>query len=225
MDGVRLRLRADVRHDRDHRRHRASSPPEDHTPRARSACARPARRWKASSSRSSTPTASRLPPGEVGEIATRSASNMVGYWKMAGGDRADHRRRRLAAHRRRRLHGRGRLHLHPRPHQGHDHLRRREHLSGRSRERDLRPPRRRRSRRDRRARRQMGRERSRPSSSRSRARKPPPTRSSTFARERIAGYKIAEDRRLHRRAAAQSVGQDPPPASCASPIGRARPGG
>ena len=56
----------------------------------------------------------------------------------AGGDREDARQRRLAAHRRCRLHGRGRLPLYPRPHQGHDHLRRREHLSRRSRERDLR---------------------------------------------------------------------------------------
>ena len=58
--------------------------------------------------------------------------------ESAGSHRQDARRRRLAAHRRRRLHGRGRLSLHPRPHQGHDHLRRREHLSGRGRERDLR---------------------------------------------------------------------------------------
>ncbi len=56
----------------------------------------------------------------------------------AGGDRQDARQRRLAAHRRRRLHGRGRLPLYPRSHQGHDHLRRREHLSRRSRERGLR---------------------------------------------------------------------------------------
>ena len=28
------------------------------------------------------PTASELPPGEVGEIATRSGSNMAGYWNL-----------------------------------------------------------------------------------------------------------------------------------------------
>ena len=77
--------------------------------------------------------------------------------EQARRDRRTLRRRRLAAHRRCRLHGRGRLSLYPRPHQGHDHLRRRERLSGRSRERDLRSSGRRRSRRDRRARRQMGR--------------------------------------------------------------------
>ena len=46
------------------------------------ACARPARPCPASNLRSSTPTASRLPPGEVGEIATRSGSNMAGYWNL-----------------------------------------------------------------------------------------------------------------------------------------------
>ena len=56
--GVRMRLRADVRHDRDHRHHRRAAA---RGPRraARSACAPPARRCPASSSRSSTPTASR----------------------------------------------------------------------------------------------------------------------------------------------------------------------
>ena len=47
-----------------------------------SACAPPARRCPALNLRSSTPTASRLPPREVGEIATRSGSNMVGYWNL-----------------------------------------------------------------------------------------------------------------------------------------------
>ena len=99
----------------------------------------------------------RLPPGEVGEIATRSGSNMAGYWNLPEATARDHRQGRLAAHRRCRLHGQGRLPLHPRPHQGHDHLRRREHLPRRGRERDLRSPGCRRGRGDRHPRRQMGR--------------------------------------------------------------------
>ena len=79
--GVRLRLRAGLRHDRDHRQHRGACRRKTMS-RGWSGCARPARHCPASSSRSSTPTASRLPPGEVGEIATRSGSNMVGYWNL-----------------------------------------------------------------------------------------------------------------------------------------------
>ena len=82
----------------------------------------------------------KLPPGEVGEIATRSGSNMAGYWNLPEATAKTLDKRRLAAHRRRRLHGPGWLSLYPRPHQGHDHLRRRKHLSRRSRKRDLRPP-------------------------------------------------------------------------------------
>ncbi len=98
-----------------------------------------------------------LPPREVGEIATRSGSNMAGYWNLPEATALDAARRRLAAHRRCRLHGRGRLSLHPRPHQGHDHLRGREHLPRRGRKRAVRSPRCRRGRRDRHSRRKMGR--------------------------------------------------------------------
>jgi acyl-CoA synthetase (AMP-forming)/AMP-acid ligase II len=70
---------------------------------------------------------------------------------------ARRRHRRLDAYGRRRLPRRGRLFLHLRPLEGHDRHRRRERLSSRSGERDLRPPRNRRCRRHRRARRQMGR--------------------------------------------------------------------
>ena len=56
-----------------------------------------------------------------------------------GHGRDDHARR-LAALRRRRLPGRRRLPLHHRPHQGHDHQRRREHLPGRDRARAGRAP-------------------------------------------------------------------------------------
>ena len=79
--GVQMRLRADVRHDRDDRHHRRPCRPRTMS-RGWSACAPPARRCPASSLRSSTPTASRLPPREVGEIATRSGSNMAGYWNL-----------------------------------------------------------------------------------------------------------------------------------------------
>ncbi len=55
-------------------------------------------------------------------------------------DRRGLRRRRLVPHRRRRPADGGRLSLHPRPGQGHDHQRRREHLSRRGRGRARRPP-------------------------------------------------------------------------------------
>ena len=47
-----------------------------------SACARPARRCPALNLRSSIADGKRLPPREVGEIATRSGSNMAGYWNL-----------------------------------------------------------------------------------------------------------------------------------------------
>ena len=56
-----------------------------------------------------------------------------GLLQHAGGHRGGDRRRRLAALRRRRHSGRGRLLPHHRPHQGHDHPRRREHLPARDR--------------------------------------------------------------------------------------------
>ena len=162
-----------------------------------------------------------LPPREVGEIATRSGANMAGYWNLPEATREDDRRRRLAAHRRRRLHGRGRLPLHPRPHQGHDHLRRREHLSGRSRERDLRSSRRRRSRGDRRARRQVGRsgqgrrgDEARQGSHRARTSSPSPAPASPASRRRS---RSTSSRRCRATPRARSCA-----AICASRIGRAR---
>ena len=78
--GVRLRLRAAVRHDRDDRHHRR--------PSARGPCrgagAHALRRQGAARRRACDPrpTASRVPPREVGEVATRSGSNMAGYWNL-----------------------------------------------------------------------------------------------------------------------------------------------
>ena len=99
--------------------------------------------------------------GEVGEVWIRTAQNMKGYWanpkatgdafvdRQAGGPGlVPLRRRRLPA---------GGLPLPARPHQGHDRLRRREHLPGRSRKRADAASGGRRRRRDRRAGRAMGR--------------------------------------------------------------------
>ena len=141
--------------------------------------------------------------------------------EFAGGDRENARQGRLAAHRRRRLHGRGRLSLYPRPHQGHDHLRRREHLSGRSRKRDLRPSRCRRSRRGRRARRKMGRsgqgDRGDEAGQRGDRR---PTSSTSPASASPAS------RRRNRSTSSRRCRAMPPARSCAAicaiPIGRAR---
>ena len=97
-----------------------------------------------------------MAPGKVGEIAVRSPQVMGGYWKLpeatARGDPG-----RLVLHRRCGLPRRGRLSLHLRPREGHDRVGRREHLSGRGRERAVRPSGRRRRRGDRRAGRALGR--------------------------------------------------------------------
>ena len=77
----------------------------------------------------------------AGEIVVRSEANMLGYWRRPGPDAADDARR-LDVDRRHRDLGRRRLRLHRRPRQGHDHLRRREHLLDPGRERDPSPSRR-----------------------------------------------------------------------------------
>ena len=97
-----------------------------------------------------------MPPGKVGEIAVRSPQVMGGYWKLpeatARAVQGDWFFTGDAGY----LDDDG-LPLHLRPREGHDRVRRREHLSGRGRERAVRPSRRRRRRRDRRARRALGR--------------------------------------------------------------------
>ena len=115
---VQVRLRADVRHDRDHRHHRGAAAGRPY--RGAGADALGGQGTAGDRMAILDANGKKLPPREVGEIATRSGSNMAGYWnlpeataKTLGGQ--------MAAHRRRRLHGRRRLCLHPRPRQGHDH--------------------------------------------------------------------------------------------------------
>jgi acyl-CoA synthetase (AMP-forming)/AMP-acid ligase II len=85
--------------------------------------------------------------GEVGEVSIRSRQNMKSYWRNAKAtdqaypEAAMPGARRVVPHGRRRLPARG-LPVHPRPHQGHDHLGRRERAPGRGRERADAAPRR-----------------------------------------------------------------------------------
>ena len=76
-----------------------------------------------------------VPIGTVGELWTRSAQNMLGYWNNPDATASDAHARRLAEVRRRGLPRRRRLHLPVRPGEGHDRLGRREHVPGRGRER------------------------------------------------------------------------------------------
>ena len=80
-----------------------------------------------------------VPRGEVGEIVYRSPMVMKEYWNKPDGDRRGIRRW-LVPLRRPRAPGRGRLLLRRRPPEGHDHLRRREHLLRRGRGRAGRTP-------------------------------------------------------------------------------------
>ena len=158
MERLRLRVHPGVRADRDDRRDHAARPRATTIrPAARSCCGRAASRTRGSRCASSTPRpATDVPDGEVGELWTRSPQNMTGYWANEEATASGDRRRRLVQDRRRRLPRRGRLPVPPRPGQGHDRVGRREHLSGRGRERARQASRRRRRRGDRRARRASG---------------------------------------------------------------------
>jgi acyl-CoA synthetase (AMP-forming)/AMP-acid ligase II len=81
-----------------------------------------------------------LPPGEVGEVITKSDCVMEGYWENPAAKRRDVARR-LAAYRRSRQHRPGRLPDPARPLEGHDHLGRQQHLSARDRGGVAAPPR------------------------------------------------------------------------------------
>ncbi len=83
------------------------------------------------------PDGNEVKRGETGELMIRGPHRDAGLLEPAGGQRGGLHPRRLVPHRRRRAAGRGRLLLYRRPLEGHVHLRRRERLSGRGRERDL----------------------------------------------------------------------------------------
>ena len=76
--------------------------------------------------------------GEAGEICVRAPHVMAEYWKRPE-QTAETLQERLAAYRRHRARGRARLPVHPRPQEGHDRLRRLQHLSARGRGRPVAP--------------------------------------------------------------------------------------
>ena len=95
-------------------------------------------------------------PDAVGELIMRTTHPMKGYLQQPRGH-GQHHPQRLALLRRHRQDGRRRLSVHPGPQEGHDHLRRREHLPGRGRGLPARPSEHCRCRCDRHAQRAVGR--------------------------------------------------------------------
>ena len=137
--------------------------------------------------------------GRQGEILVRGPNVTPGYWGLPRGDRAGDRQGRLVPHRRRRLLRRGRFPHHQRPHQGHDHHRRRERLSGRGRERVDASPGDRRGRGDRRAGPSNGARTSSPSLRSSPANSLTIETLRDFAGECLARYKLPKPARNRRR--------------------------
>ena len=157
---VRLRIHPGVRDDRNHRRHNAAQARRPRSGRSgRNCCGPAASRYPWVEVRIVDADGEDVPTGAVGELWTRSAQNMAGYWNNPKATAATDHAGRLAENRRRRLPRRRRLHLSVRPGEGHDRLGRRERLPGRGRERPDGAPGRRRRRGHRRTRRNVGRSR------------------------------------------------------------------
>ena len=131
-------------------------------------------------------------PDEIGELWVAGPNITPGYWNKPEAT-AERVRGSLAEDRRRGPHGRRGLRLHRRSVEGHVHLRRRERVPGRGRERALPAARRRRGRGDRRPTRSVGRGRPR----RARGRSPAPTLDRAtvveYCVERLAKFKIPND--------------------------------
>ncbi len=151
-----LRLPAGLRPHRDDGRHHPAAARRPRPGRRQEAPVLRLRRRKAWSCASSATTARTWRPAR----SARSPCARRRSWAATGTcpTRTPARHPgRLVLHRRRGLPRRQGLSLHLRPREGHDRVGRREHLSGRGRERPVRPSRRRRRCRDRRARRALGR--------------------------------------------------------------------
>ena len=175
-----------------------------------------------SSCGSSTPTPAPTPSvGAVGEVWTRSPYNMAGYWGKPDETARDHRRRRLAAHGRRRLLRRRGLPLPPRPDQGHDRERGREHLPGRGRERAAVASRRSSTRRSSGCPTRGGARRSRPSSCSAPGATLDEAAVIAHCRANLAHYKCPTSVEAIDVAAAQPLGQDPQARAPGALLGRA----
>ena len=152
------------------------------------------------------PDGSDCAANEPGEVLVAGPHIMREYWNRPEAT-AETIVDGLAAHRRRGAAGRGRLPLHRGPHQGHDHLRRRERLSGGDRERAAGASGHPRSRRDRPSEREVGRVAVRRGGQGGFGAHP--ERRAGVLPWPIGGLQAAEGRGLRGRGAAQPKRQDP----------------